>query len=198
MKGDADIGWAAVFLLAAFAIEVTGFFVSNSLCLMADSFFIFAEFLFFLMVFYRLKSKGACAFTLVSSLAVFLSGLFIIYLAVYRFVFGSVVAGIEVPVFALAGLAAGAYAIRKAGKLYNPKKTKDSLVHVLRKTVSSLLVISGGVWIAFTGEVFVDYLFGVLIGFAVMFEALLLFRDSSCLLLEGRKSETRLFKNVKQ
>jgi Co/Zn/Cd efflux system component len=197
MKAANDMKLAAALLLAAFVIEAAGFFVSNSLALLADSLFIFTEFLFFLMVFYGLRPKGVCAFSLVSSLSVFLLGLLIIYMAVYRFMFGGEVIGFEMPLFALAGLGAGAYAMRKARKVYNLKKTRDSLVHVLRKTVSSLLVISGGVWIAFTGGAFVDYLFGVLIGFVMMFEALMIFRDSSCLLMGNKKSETRLFKNMK-
>lgn len=196
MKRIDNIRSSVIFLFAASVIEAAGFLISNSLSLLADSLFVFTEFLFFLMVFYRLKSKRVCAFSLVSSLSVFLLGLFIIYLAVYRFTFGSEVMGFEMPVFALAGLLASTSAMRKARKIYKLKKMKDSLVHVLRKTVSSLLVVSGGVWIAFTGEVFVDYFFGVLIGFAVMSEAILLFRDTSCLLMESKKSETYLFKSV--
>lgn len=197
MEKPTDVRLPAAFLLAAFAIEAWGSLVSNSLSLLADSFFIFTEFLFFIVVLYGTRSKGACVFSLFSSLSVFLLGLLTIYLAALRFMSGSEVIGIEMPAFALAGLAAGAYAMRKARKLYR-LKSANPLVHVLRKTASSLLVISGGLWIAFTGEFYVDYLFGVLIGFAAMFESILLFRDSSCLLLGTGKSKTYLFKNVNQ
>jgi Co/Zn/Cd efflux system component len=183
-------------LLAASIIEAAGFFATNSISLLSDSYFLFTEFLFFLMICFRLKSKRVLTFSLFASLSAFVAALFIIYAAVFRFVHGGDVSGLFMPPFALAGFLASAFAMRRGRGFYGNKNAKESFLLVSRKTASSALVIAGGLWIALTGEMAADYVLAVLIAFAVMFESIRLFRDASCVLLGEGKSKTYLFKNV--
>jgi Co/Zn/Cd efflux system component len=97
-------------------------------------------------------------------------------------------------IFALSGIVFASLAIRKSRGIYRREKI-NPFVHVLRKTVPSLMVLAASLWILFTGEFLADYLSGAIIGFFVIFESVMLFRDAACLLLGVKKSETCLFKN---
>ncbi len=119
------------------------------------------------------------------------------YFALHRFMFGGEVKGFEMLIFACGGLVLSTWVMRKVRKRYR-LGTKESFFHVFRKTLSSMFVVAGGLWIAFTGEVFVDCLFSFLIALIVMFESIILLRDSALMVLGVPKSKTYLFKTVLQ
>lgn len=191
-----DVRFAVQVMFTVLVLEVVGFAVSNSLALLADSFFVLTEILFLLVVLRGMKCRGVCTLSALFSLAVFIAGLSIMYLSVYRFVFGAEVRGAEMLVFGSLGVLLSAAAMRKVRKRYN-LGMKGSALQVSRKSIPSLLVLSGGLWVAFTGEAFVDYSFAFAITLFIMLESIVLFRDSAFAMLGIPKAKTYLFKNVR-
>ena len=197
-KGN-DIKMAAHLIFLAFILESAGFLISYSFALLADALFVFTDFLFFALLSYALKrgrkSRSLVSLSLVLMLAVFGLGLLVMYSSVYRFVFGGYVRGPEMLTFAFAGLGINMYVTRRAGKRFR-LGLRDSFLYISRKTLPSSFVIGAGIWIAFTGEIFVDCLFGVIISVMVMLESVILFRDSAFLLLGVPRTRTCLFRNI--
>lgn len=188
-------GKKAVFLTAAAsAAEFLGYYVSGSAALLSDAIFMAVGMVTLSIIVYGIRSKKTLAFASAIGLFAVLSGFYLVLFSYRRFVAGNAVEPVSMLIFALSGIVFASLATRKSRGIYRREKM-NPFVHVLRKTVPSLMVLSASLWILFTGEFLADYLSGAIIGFFVIFESLLLFRDSACLLLGVKKSETCLFKN---
>jgi Co/Zn/Cd efflux system component len=185
--------FAVYVLFISFSLQFAGFIISGSLAMLAFSLFVSTEFLFFLMLLSGLKSKRIVNFSLVSSFLILLAGLSVIYFASYRMVFGGTVKGLEMLAFAFVAIVLDVLVTRKSRLLF-VLGNKESFFRILRKTLPSLLLFSGSLWIVFTGDVLIDPLFGMVISIIVMLESIVLFRDSAILSLGKTKSETYLFK----
>lgn len=66
---------------------------------------------------------------------------------------------------------------------------RSAFLHVLGDTLSSVAVIAAGIWIAFTGQTFVDLLLGIVIAVVILVSSFSILRDAFRILLEFAPKE---------
>jgi cobalt-zinc-cadmium efflux system protein len=107
----------------------------------------------------------------------------IIWEAIDRFSHPNPVNSTMMLVVAVIGLAANiasAYFLHGSHDL----NVKSAFLHVLGDTLSSVAVIAAGVWIAFTGQTFVDPLLGLIIAVVILVSSISILHDAFRILLQ--------------
>jgi cobalt-zinc-cadmium efflux system protein len=107
----------------------------------------------------------------------------IIYEAIDRFAHPQAINSSVMLVVAVIGLAANlasAYFLHGSHDL----NVKSAFLHVLGDTLSSVAVIVAGIWIAFTGQTFVDPLLGIVIAVVILVSSFSILRDAFRILLQ--------------
>ena len=87
---------------------------------------------------------------------------------------------IVVAVIGLASNIASAYFLHGSNDL----NVKSAFLHVLGDTLSSVAVIAAGVWIALTGQIFVDPLLGIVIAVVILVSSFSILREALRILLQ--------------
>jgi len=107
----------------------------------------------------------------------------IIFEAIDRFSHPQAINSTTMLVVATIGLAANlasAYFLHGSHDL----NIRSAFLHVLGDTLSSVAVIAAGIWIAFTGQTFVDPLLGIIIAVVILVSSFSILRDAFRILLQ--------------
>ena len=178
MKNNNDIIFSAILLFNVFVIEFVGFFATGSVSVLAYSMFIFSELSIFIVFLKSGKKKVNVKISGLFGILIFVVAALITNLSVQRYMFAGEVNGIVMVVFVLAGIMLTTSAMGKIKKRYNNDK-KTSATYVIMSNIPSILVLAGGIWIAFTGETFVDGAFGMIIAFMTILHAVRILRGTA-------------------
>lgn len=179
--------------------EVVGGYLSNSLALLADAGHMLTDVLALALAYaalgfatrpptarktygwYRLEVLAA----LVNGVTLVVMSLFIFWEAYERMLEPPEVATGTMLAVAAVGLVANAFGLFFLHGHGGSLNMRGAYLHVLGDLLSSVAVVAGGVFMAFTGIYLVDPLLSVLIGVVIIFSAYRLLRESVDVLLEA-------------
>lgn len=176
-ENKGDIIFGILLLFNTFVIEFIGFFASGSVTLLADSFYVLGEFLFFVSV-TRLMEKRESLSPRISGFILLACGFLVTNMGIRRFYFPENVNGPVLLVFGIAGFVLTASVMRKVKERYK-KGSREVSLHIIRKSLPSALVVASGAWIVLTGNPVADSMLSLVIGFLLIFEGFSLFSKSS-------------------
>lgn len=200
-RGAERRGLRIALLLTALILvaEVVGGYLSNSLALLADAGHMLTDVLAIALAYaalgfatrpptarktygwYRLEVLAA----LVNGVTLVVMSLFIFWEAYKRILEPPEVSTgtmLAVATIGLVANACGLFFLRGHGGSLN---MRGAYLHVLGDLLSSVAVVAGGVFMAFTGIYLVDPILSVLIGVVIIFSAYRLLRESVDVLLEA-------------
>ncbi len=179
--------------------EVVGGYLSNSLALLADAGHMLTDVLAIALAYaalgfatrppterktygwYRLEVLAA----LINGVTLVVMSLFIFWEAYKRMLEPPDVATGTMLVVAVVGLVANAFGLFFLHGHGGSLNMRGAYLHVLGDLLSSVAVVAGGVFMAFTGIYLVDPVLSVLIGVIIIFGAYRLLRESVDVLLEA-------------
>ena len=200
-RGAERRGLRMTLLLTALILvaEVVGGYVSNSLALLADAGHMFTDVLAIALAYaalgfatrpptahktygwYRLEVLAA----LVNGVTLVVMSLFIFWEAYERLLDPPEVSTATMLAVATIGLVANAFGLFFLHGHSGSLNMRGAYLHVLGDLLSSVAVVAGGVFMAFTGIYLVDPILSVLIGAIIIFSAYRLLRESVDVLLEA-------------
>jgi len=200
-RGAERRGLRKTLLLTALILvaEVVGGYLSNSLALLADAGHMLTDVLAITLAYaalgfatrpptarktygwYRLEVLAA----LVNGVTLVVMSLFIFWEAYERMLEPPEVSTGTMLVVAIVGLVANALGLFFLHGHGGSLNMRGAYLHVLGDLLSSVAVVAGGVFMAFTGIFLVDPVLSVLIGVIIIFGAYRLLRESVDVLLEA-------------
>lgn len=178
MKNNNDLIFGSLLLFNVFVIEFVGFFASGSVAVLAYSFFIFSELSVFAILANSSKKKLNKKLSGFLSVVILLAAAIITNMSVQRYFLGSESNGIVIIVFSIVGIFLTTSVMSKVKNRYEKAK-KRSLTRVIMSNLPSTLVLATGIWITFTGETMIDNIFGMVISFMMILQAIRILRGSA-------------------
>jgi len=181
-------------------IEVVGGFLTNSLALLSDAGHMLTHLFALGMSFFAIvlaarpvTKEKTYGFYRAEVLVAFVNGIvllfitaFIFYKAIFRVISPQSVAGLEMLLVAILGLAAnGAGIFLLSGVGRGDINVKSAFLHLIGDTASSGAVVLGGLIIYYTGNFVVDPLISILICGLILIWAVRLLAESINILLEA-------------
>lgn len=181
-------------------VEVIGGVISGSLSLLSDALHNFSDALAVLVSLSALKisrkartpqktfgyKRAEILGALLNATVLMVISVFLFKEAYIRFFEPVKIKGVIMGVVALVGLLANLLAVlllrKDAGKNIN---VKSAYLHLVSDTLSSVVVLVGGVCIHFFGIYWIDPLFTVLIGLYILYESYDILRDSVNILMQA-------------
>lgn len=181
-------------------VEVIGGVVSGSLSLLSDALHNFSDALAVLvsLLALRISRKGRTpqktfGYKRVEILAALLNSTVLVVISIFlfkeaydRFIEPVAIKGMVMGIVASVGLLANLLAVlllhKDAGKNLN---VKSAYLHLVSDTLSSVVVLIGGVFIYFFKIYWIDPLFTVLIGLYILYESYSILKDSVNILMQA-------------
>jgi cobalt-zinc-cadmium efflux system protein len=181
-------------------VEVVGGIVSGSLSLLSDALHNFSDALAVLVSLLALKisrkertpqktfgyKRAEILAALLNSTVLVVISLFLFKEAYLRFFEPVEIKGMVMGIVALVGLLANLLAVlllhKDAGKNIN---VKSAYLHLVSDTLSSVVVLIGGVFIYFFKIYWIDPLFTILIGLYILYESYDILKDSVNILMQA-------------
>jgi cobalt-zinc-cadmium efflux system protein len=195
--GLRDLKLAIILTLVILVLEILGGVLTNSLALLSDAAHVFMDVVALALSFGALRlaarptnhraTFGYHRFEVFAALIngttlIAISGL-IFFNAYLRFSSPPEVRTLEMLVIAVIGTVVNVFVMLRLHG-YKDLNIKGAYLHVAADTLSSLVVIVGGLWMLFTGQFIIDPILSMVIGLIILFGSCRLIRDSVCILLE--------------
>jgi cobalt-zinc-cadmium efflux system protein len=181
-------------------IEIAGGILTNSLALLSDAGHMFTHFVALGISFGAIiiASKEPCHHrtygyyraeilaALFNSVFLFAVTAYIFYAAIKRIIYPESVLGLQMLLVAAVGLAVNAASIFiLKGSVREDINIRGAFLHMLSDTISSVVIIFGGLILYFTGWYIIDPILAIGICFVILVWVWKLFRDSVNILLEA-------------
>ncbi|MEW5936782.1 MAG: cation diffusion facilitator family transporter [Candidatus Thermoplasmatota archaeon] len=196
-KAESRLRMALYISIAILALEVVGGIASNSLALLSDADHVLGDVLAVSLSYLavRISSRAATkgtswgmhraeVFAAVANAVSLIVIAMLIFVAAYsRIQAPLVVQSIEMLAIAVAGLIGNIYVVVGL-RGHDDLNVRGAYLHVVGDTLSSAIVIAGGVWMSFGGSYVVDPILSIFVGGLIIFGSVRLLRDSLDILLE--------------
>lgn len=210
VEKNLKISTIAIFLI--FLAELIGGFLFNSLALLSDAAHMFIDAFALFMAWSAIKlahkpptDKKTFGLHRTEIFAALINGFLllaiiagILYEAIQRIQNPEQVKGIGMLTIASVGLIINLFVILKLKGYNHDLNIKGAFLHVVGDTLSSILVIFGGIYIAFTGYYITDPILSLIIVAVIGIGSLRLIKESVNILLEGTPSHINIDEVIRE
>lgn len=206
-RSEKKLKLAIVITFSMIFIEVFGYFLSNSLALLTDAGHIFLHVVALGMSLWAVKlackpptekatfghHRAEPLVALINAITIIILAFVIFFEAYRRLLSPPTIRSIEMLAIAIIGLFGNMSVVVI---LRGPKdlNIRSAYLHVIFDTLSSFIIVIGGVFMLFTGNFLIDPMLSFFIGGLMLFSALQLARESLDILLERTPKHV----NIKQ
>lgn len=199
-------------IFSIFLAELIGGFLFNSLALLSDAAHMFIDTFALFMAWCAIKlahklptDKKTFGLHRTEVFAALINGLLllaiiagILYEAIQRIQSPEQVKGTGMLIIATIGLTVNLFVILKLKGHHHDINIRGAFLHVVGDTLSSILVIFGGIYIAFTGHYIVDPILSLIIVAIIGIGSLRLIKESVNILLEGTPSHININEVIRE
>ncbi|MBL7101030.1 MAG: cation transporter [Nanoarchaeota archaeon] len=210
IEKNLKISMIVIFLI--FLAELIGGFLFNSLALLSDAAHMFVDVFALFLAWGAIKlaykpptEKKTYGLHRAEIFAALINGLIllvvigiILYEAIQRLQHPEEVKSKGMLIIAGIGLIANLFVISKLKGHHHDINVKGAFLHVLGDTLSSVLIIFGGVYIMLTGNFIVDPILSILIVLIISIGSFKLIKESVNILLEGTPKHINIDEVIKE
>ncbi|MGB9636573.1 MAG: cation diffusion facilitator family transporter [Thermoplasmata archaeon] len=197
MQKTEKLGIAVSITSLIFILELAGGFFTNSVALLGDAFHMLTDVLALLLsisalLLARKKPDLRRTFglhrveifaALVNGITVFMLAVFLLVESYRRLFHTENVRSLEMMLVAIVGLVANAVSLKILGHT-DDLNVRSAALHILGDMLSSVVVVTGGFLMFFTGAMIIDPLLSIGISIVIMYSAFQILRESSGILME--------------